>query len=227
MTNEPVVDLKGVTKRFVNPDGTTTRILRNLSLNVHAGDRVAVLGRSGCGKSTLLSLLGLLEKPDSGSYRLAGSETTKLNERQLAQRRAGQVGFIFQRFFLQGHLSAYRNVELALLHGLTPWRSRRNLVMDALAGVGLDGKHRNRPSQLSGGEQQRVAIARALVRRPSLILADEPTGALDSVTADEVLNVLVAGADSWGASLIAVTHDPLVAERMTLVRRLSAGQWVE
>lgn len=220
-----LVDLKTASKEFVGPEGSTQTILTNIDLAAEAGSMHSVLGRSGCGKSTLLSLLGLLDTPDSGSYTLDGHDTAGLKDRTLSKLRSDTIGFIYQRFFLLGHLTAYQNVDMALLHAARPGRRRRRRVMEALEQVGLAAKPRNKPSQLSGGEQQRVAIARALVRDPKLILADEPTGALDEETSEEVLDLLMKSTRERDACLIAVTHDQLVAGKLGNVHRMAHGAW--
>lgn len=224
---DPLVALKAISKSFRDPDGVTTSVLNQINLGVVSGDQVAVLGRSGSGKSTLLSIIGLLETPDSGSVIVFGSDVSTLGDRELAYLRGRLVGFVYQRFFLLDHLSSFHNVELALLHGSVRCKNRRKAVLDALDQVGLATKHRHRPRQLSGGEQQRVAIARALVKQPQLILADEPTGALDVETSEEVLRVLLRAASELSAAVVAVTHDPVVAERLGTTRTLHQGRWVE
>jgi len=185
---------------------------------------VAVLGRSGSGKSTLLSLIGLFDRPDAGRYLLRDKDITRLPERRAAALRSAEFGFVFQRFFLLKHLTAAQNVAMALVNGQgwLPRRKRRARVLAALDQVGIAHLARHRPPRLSGGEQQRVAIARALVREPRLLLADEPTGALDTETGNLVIDVL-HGATRRGCGLVLVTHDADHAARMGRMLRLSDG----
>lgn len=219
-----LVDLRQVTRTFTSPNGDILNVLSGLNLQADAGETRTILGRSGCGKSTLLSILGLLDRPDSGCYVLDGSDTAHLSDTTLSRLRGRTIGFVYQRFFLLRHLSAAKNIEMALLHaGLN--RNRRHAVMTALEEVGLAARAKHKPAQLSGGEQQRVAIARALVTNPRLILADEPTGALDTGTAAEILDLLSASSKEKGACLVAVTHDLMVAERLGNVSRMVTGRW--
>jgi putative ABC transport system ATP-binding protein len=191
---------------------------------VHAGESVAIVGRSGSGKSTLLSVLGLFDRPDEGSYLLAGQDISRLPERRAAKLRSSHFGFVFQRFFLLKHLTAAQNVAMALVNGQgwLPRRKRRAKVLAALDQVGIADLARQRPARLSGGEQQRVAIARALVRQPRVLLADEPTGALDTETGNLVIDVLHAAAAA-GCGLILVTHDHEHAARMDRIVHLTDG----
>ncbi|WP_213451513.1 ABC transporter ATP-binding protein [Rhizomonospora bruguierae] len=221
-----MLNLTDVHKTFIGPHGSTVSVLRGISMVVDAGSSTAILGRSGSGKSTLLAILGLLDQPDSGRYEIDGRDTIGLRDGALARIRSEQLGFVYQRFFLLSHLSAYENVETALHHGgPVPRRRRRQLVMEALSQVGLADRVTHRPVQLSGGEQQRVAIARALVRNPSIVLADEPTGALDEQTADSVMSLLMETTRSRGAAVVVVTHDAQVAARTDRVLHLVEGAW--
>ncbi|GAA2839708.1 ABC transporter ATP-binding protein [Kitasatospora paracochleata] len=208
--------------------GRRLDLVRAVNLTVAAGESVAVVGRSGSGKSTLLTVLGLLSRPDRGRITVAGRDTATLGDRPLSALRNGAIGFVFQNYSLLAHLDAAENVALPLNHGpRVPGREVRARTADALAAVGLAERARSRPRQLSGGEQQRVAIARALVRDPSLVLADEPTGALDTATADRVLATLTGVTARRGAALVVVTHDREVAMRMDRVLRLEDGVLVE
>jgi putative ABC transport system ATP-binding protein len=185
---------------------------------------VAIVGRSGSGKSTLLSLIGLFDRPDGGQYRLHGRDITRLSERRAAALRSAEFGFVFQRFFLLKHLTAAQNVAMALVNGQgwLPRRKRKAQAVAALDRVGIAHLARHKPPRLSGGEQQRVAIARALVREPRLLLADEPTGALDTETGNLVIDVLHSATER-GCGLILVTHDWDHARRMGRVLRLRDG----
>jgi len=219
----PLIALTGLRKTLHGQQQPRT-ILDGVDLTVHSGESVAVLGRSGSGKSTLLSLIGLFDRADGGRYLLHGRDITRLPERKAARLRSAEFGFVFQRFFLLKHLTAAQNVAMALVNGQgwLPRRKRRAKVLAALDQVGIAHLARQRPPRLSGGEQQRVAIARALVREPTLLLADEPTGALDTETGNLVVDVLQA-ATTRGCGLILVTHDADHAGRMSRILRLSEG----
>jgi putative ABC transport system ATP-binding protein len=221
---EELVSLKGVTRTVRLPDDQELHILRGVDLAVHSGDHTAVIGRSGCGKSTLLNLLGLLDLPTSGGLCFQGMPVQQLSSNVRAKLRGSAVGFVFQQFNLLPGRSALDNVITPLLYarGAAFWR-RRELAMDMLDRVGLAGRAQTLPNMLSGGEQQRVAIARALVRRPRLILADEPTGALDVDTGQAVMALLDTVATESGAALITITHDLNVASLARACYRLESG----
>lgn len=200
-------------------------ILDGVDVHVAPGERVAIMGRSGSGKTSLLSILGLLTTPTTGSVELLGEAVADKRDAQRARLRNASLGFVFQSYSLVRHLSAYRNVELPLRYGRRMARAeRRERVLAALDAVGLVERGKAYPKHLSGGEQQRVAIARALVRRPAVILADEPTGALDVETADRVLGVLLTATREWNSALVVVTHDPQVAARMDRTIHLDQGR---
>jgi putative ABC transport system ATP-binding protein len=204
---------------------TTVHALRGISLELHQGDFVAIVGPSGSGKSTLMHLLGLLDRPTEGSYLLAGQDVLELNLDERAQVRNERIGFVFQAFNLLARSTALENVELPLLYAGVAKRKRRQRAEAALASVGLGDRRDHWPSQLSGGEQQRVAIARALVNDPLLILADEPTGALDSRTSLEILAHLQA-LNEAGRTVLLVTHDPTVARHTRGLVVMSDGRAV-
>ncbi|HWS35463.1 MAG TPA: ABC transporter ATP-binding protein [Actinoplanes sp.] len=222
-----LIQLSGITKVLKGQEQPRT-ILDGVGLDVYAGESLAIVGRSGSGKSTLLSILGLFDRPDQGSYLLDGTDISRLPERRAAKLRSSHYGFVFQRFFLLKHLTAAQNVSMALVNGQgwLPRRQRRAKVMQALDEVGIAHLAKNRPSRMSGGEQQRVAIARALVREPKILLADEPTGALDTETGALVIDALTA-VTARGCSLILVTHDRDHAARMSRVVHLEAGVLTE
>ncbi|EWM13778.1 MULTISPECIES: ABC transporter ATP-binding protein [unclassified Kutzneria] len=220
---EPLIRLSGVTKTLKGQEEPRT-VLNGVDLSLYSGQSIAVLGRSGSGKSTLLSLIGLFDRPDQGQYLLRDNDITKISERRAAALRSSEFGFVFQRFFLLKHLTAAQNVAMALVNGQgwLPRRKRRAKVMTALEQVGVAHLAKHRPARLSGGEQQRVAIARALVRDPKILLADEPTGALDSETGNLVVEVLRSTTDR-GCGLILVTHDRDHANKMGRVLHLADG----
>jgi putative ABC transport system ATP-binding protein len=199
-------------------------ILDGVNLTLHSGESIAVLGRSGSGKSTLLSLIGLFDRADTGQYLLGERDITRLPERKAAQLRSSEFGFVFQRFFLLKHLTAAQNVAMALVNGQgwLPRRKRRARALAALEQMGIGHLAKQKPPRLSGGEQQRVAIARALVREPKILLADEPTGALDTETGNVVVEALRAATDR-GCGLILVTHDHDHAAKMQRVLHLDHG----
>jgi putative ABC transport system ATP-binding protein len=219
----PLIELTGVAKTL-RGQGAPRPVLTGVDLTVHSGQSVAILGRSGSGKSTLLSLIGLFDRPDGGTYLLHGRDITRVTERRAAALRSAEFGFVFQRFFLLKHLTAAQNVAMALVNG-QGWLSRRRRranVLAALDRVGIAHLARQKPARLSGGEQQRVAIARALVREPRVLLADEPTGALDTETGNLVVDALHSVTER-GCGLILVTHDQDHAARMGGVLRLADG----
>jgi putative ABC transport system ATP-binding protein len=199
--------------------------LRHVSFAVHEGEFVAIMGPSGSGKTTLLGILGCLDRPTSGSYRLAGEEVTALDETRRARVRAKRIGFVFQAYNLLPRSSAFRNVELPLVYAGVSAGERRGRALEALGEVGLADRAHHLPTQLSGGEQQRVAIARALVVHPSVVLLDEPTGNLDSASAEEVLTILER-MNRQGATMVIVTHAAEVASRASRVVRLADGRVV-
>jgi putative ABC transport system ATP-binding protein len=196
--------------------------LRGVSLEVKEGEYLAIMGASGSGKSTLMNMIGLLDRPTSGSYKIRGVEASTMTKNELADLRNREIGFVFQRFNLLARITARRQVELPLFYGNVPGRKGRKMAEEALQRVGLGDRIHHKPDELSGGQQQRVAIARALVNNPGLLLADEPTGALDSTTSDEVLD-LFGELHAQGLTLVVVTHDPLVGVRAERLVTLMDG----
>lgn len=216
-----MLELKKTTKRFTGGDVVTTA-LSSVSLQVKTGEYVAVVGPSGCGKSTLLSILGLLDSPDEGEYWFDGQNVAGCGEGELSELRRGRVGFIFQSFNLIEELTVHENVELALEYAGIPTTERRERVAQMLDKLGVAHRGKHRPSQLSGGQQQRVAIARALVNRPAVLLADEPTGNLDSLHGDEVMDLL-QNINGEGTTIVMVTHSPSHAARASRIIGLVDG----
>ena len=219
---EPLIQLESISKLYGSGDAQVAA-LRSFSLRVAHGELLAVMGPSGSGKSTLMNILGCLDTPTSGRYWFAGQDVSGLSERELAHVRNRRIGFVFQQFQLLPKLSAWRNVELPLLYRNAT--DRRRLAVHALETVGLGNRIEHRPTQLSGGQQQRVAIARALVTDPDLILADEPTGNLDTAASQEVLSIL-RELNQQGRTIIVITHDPEVAPIARRTVHLRDGQLV-
>ena len=218
----PVAELIDVSKVYGSGD-LTVRALDQLDLTVHRGDYLAVMGASGSGKSTAMNILGCLDRPTSGSYRLNGQAVEQLDDDALADVRNRSLGFVFQQFHLLPQATAMDNVMLPMIYAGVPAEERRERAKEALERVGLAQRLQNRPNQLSGGQQQRVAIARAIINRPALLLADEPTGALDSQTTAEVLD-LFDELHRQGITLVMVTHEDDVAARARHVARFQDGR---
>jgi putative ABC transport system ATP-binding protein len=207
----PVLEVESVTKTYQSQPPVMA--LRGVSFSVGAGELAAIVGPSGSGKTTLLHLMGTLDRPTSGTVRMAGNDMAALDDREIAFLRASRIGFVFQQFFLAEHKSLLDNVADGLLYAGVRIAERREKALDALSAVGLAGRADARPTQLSGGQRQRVAIARALVGEPAVILADEPTGNLDQATGQSIL-ALFSTLHERGATIVLITHDPSIARRM-------------
>jgi putative ABC transport system ATP-binding protein len=218
-----MIRLEGITK--VYPMGNRElAVLQGVDLNIDKGEMVAIMGASGSGKSTLLNLIGCLDKPTSGSYYLDDKEVGYLSSGELAKIRSQKIGFVFQQFNLLPRLSALANVELGMRYN---GGSDRQQVIEALTRVGLSDRTNHRPTELSGGEQQRVAIARAIVKNPPLILADEPTGNLDSRSGAEIISILTSLHAEQGITLVTITHDPNIAHCCQRIIHISDGRIVK
>jgi putative ABC transport system ATP-binding protein len=219
--NGSVIDVEGLTKVYRMGE-VEVEALRGVSLTIRRGEVVAIMGPSGSGKSTLMSILGCLDKPSQGSYRLEGESVEALGPDGLAAVRNRKIGFVFQTFNLLPRASAWRNVELPMLYGGAN-QDRRGRAIQALGDVGLADRIHHRPSELSGGERQRVAIARALVNDPAIVLADEPTGNLDSKSGEAILKLLLDLNRQRNLTLVLVTHNPAIAEQAGRTLRLKDG----
>jgi putative ABC transport system ATP-binding protein len=223
-TAKPIIHLEGLQRRYVM-GSEFIDALRKVDLDVQANEYLAIMGQSGSGKSTLMNILGCLDRPTAGEYWLNSERVSKMNDKQLAHVRNREIGFVFQTFNLLPRMTALHNVEVPLIYSGQPKRERIELAATALQTVGLADRMSHRPSEMSGGQRQRVAIARALVTRPSIMLADEPTGNLDSTTGEEIMS-LFDRLHGDGHTLIVVTHEQHIADRASRVVRLSDGDIV-
>ena len=221
-----MIHLDQVSKMY-RTDRIETTALDNINLAVEKGEFVSIMGPSGCGKSTLLNLMGLLDEPSAGKVAIGGQAIDRYGDRALARLRNERIGFIFQQFHLVSDLSVADNVEIPLLYRKMSNRERRKAALAALDRVGLSSRTHHFPTQLSGGQQQRVAIARAIVGNPGVLLADEPTGNLDSQMGDEIMDILEGLNKNEGTTVVMVTHDPRLAERTHRTVRLFDGRQVQ
>ncbi|MBJ7540144.1 ABC transporter ATP-binding protein [Streptococcus sp. SL1232] len=209
----PLIQLNNIIKSYRNGD-QELNILKGIDLTVYEGEFVAIMGPSGSGKSTLMNIIGLLDRPTSGDYSLNGTQVEDLKEKELAKVRNEEIGFVFQQFFLLSKMTALQNVELPLVYARVSSSKRRQLAKQFLEKVELSERMKHLPSELSGGQKQRVAIARALVNDPSIILADEPTGALDTKTSVQIMQLLTE-LNREGKTIVMVTHEPEIADFAT------------
>ncbi|MBE3592473.1 MAG: ABC transporter ATP-binding protein [Thermoanaerobacter sp.] len=213
-------------KKVYNLGKTQVDALKDVSLKIDKGEYVAIVGPSGSGKSTLMNIIGLLDKPTSGSYKLNGTEVSTLSDDQLAYLRNRQIGFVFQSFNLLSKLNALANVELPMLYAKIPSKERRQRALRALEIVGLSERIHHKPNELSGGQQQRVAIARAIVMNPSFLLADEPTGNLDTASSVEIMKIFYQLNES-GTTIVMVTHEQDIANHAKRIVRLRDGNIIQ
>lgn len=223
--NHTMIRLQNIEKVY-RTDTVETLAINNISLNINKGEFLSVMGPSGCGKSTLLNIMGLLDAPTKGSIQIDGQTTEKLSDKQLAQFRNKKLGFIFQSYHLINDLQVADNVELPLLYRASTGKERKTLAAQALEKVGLSNRMKHFPTQLSGGQKQRVAIARAIVGQPEIILADEPTGNLDSAMGNEIMDILLTLNKRDGTTIIMVTHDENMAKKTHRLVRLFDGSQV-
>ncbi|HEY9003006.1 MAG TPA: ABC transporter ATP-binding protein [Mucilaginibacter sp.] len=221
-----MIRLQNIEKVY-RTDTVETLALNKVSLEIAKGEFLSIMGPSGCGKSTLLNIMGLLDEPSKGEVKIDNQQTLNLNDKQLAQFRNKKIGFIFQSYHLINDLQVLDNVELPLLYRSTTAKERRQLATEALAKVGLSNRVKHFPSQLSGGQKQRVAIARAIVGHPEIILADEPTGNLDSAMGNEIMDILLQLNKNDGTTIVMVTHDENMAHKTHRLVRLFDGSQVQ
>ena len=220
-----MVNLNNI-KKVYRTDTVETQALNNITMDIPKGEFLSIMGPSGCGKSTLLNIIGLLDKPSAGSFKIDGQTTEKLSDKELAYFRNQKLGFIFQSYHLINDLKVADNVQLPLLYRSSTGKERSNLASEALEKVGLSNRMKHFPTQLSGGQKQRVAIARAIVGKPEIILADEPTGNLDSNMGNEIMDILLELNKRDGTTIIMVTHDENMAKKTHRLVRLFDGSQV-
>jgi putative ABC transport system ATP-binding protein len=216
-----LIHLQQISRRY-KMGGETVHALRDVSLDIQRGEYVAIMGPSGSGKSTLMNLIGCLDTPTTGVYELNGSRVSEMGDNQLAEIRNREIGFVFQTFNLLARSNALHNVELPLIYAGVPADERRRNALEALANVGLADRVHHKPNELSGGQRQRVAVARALVNKPSILLADEPTGNLDSKTGNEIM-ALIEELSRKGNTIIVVTHEEDIARQARRIIRIRDG----
>ena len=219
----PIIKLENISRSYKNGQ-VVIEALKNINLSIEEGEFISIMGPSGSGKSTMLNIIGCLDKPSSGTYEIAGKRVERLGDGQLAEIRNEFIGFVFQSFHLLPDLTALENVELPLIYRGLIGKERRKKAVEALKSLGLGERIYHRPSQLSGGEQQRVAIARAIVGDPKVILADEPTGALDSKTSETIMEIFQELNNERGITIVQVTHEKSIAEYSKRIYHLLDGK---
>lgn len=224
MNNSPVIHMESVTKKYYIGEPNELQILFDIALDINEGEFVSIVGASGSGKSTLMNIIGLLDRPTDGSYTLSGNDTKSLDDIQLSRIRNKEIGFVFQNFNLIPKINAVKNVELPLLYAGMPQKKRTERAMELLELVGMGDRYTHDPSQLSGGQKQRVAIARAMANNPSIILADEPTGALDTKTGRMVMDLFHKLHKEEGKTIVLITHSPELAQETDRMITISDGR---
>ena len=222
---QPIIDMQGIVKRYYIGKPNELEILHGIDLQVYPGEFVAIVGESGSGKSTLMNIIGALDRPTEGSYTLDGVDITRAKDKELSVIRNRKIGFVFQTFNLIGRTSALKNVELPMLYAGVPARQRTQRAKELLEMVNMSERARHQPNELSGGQKQRVAIARALVNQPALLLADEPTGALDSATSRTVMDIFHQ-LHARGMTIVLITHSEALASECQRIVTISDGQIV-
>lgn len=221
---QPILQVQGLTKTYPDAGGGTVTVLSGIDLTLHQGESAAIIGPSGCGKTTLLNVIGTLDTPSAGTVRIAGNDITSLNEKQRAEVRAKQIGFVFQEHHLLPQCTALENALIPTLAKGIDRKASEPRAAELLKRVGLADRMQHRPDALSGGQRQRVAIVRALINRPALLLVDEPTGALDSQTAEQIMDLLIELNQAEQTAMLMVTHAHALAARMDTTLRLEQGQ---
>lgn len=222
-----VLAMKNIVKSFEQGDGSEITVLHGVDFTVYEGDFVSVVGQSGSGKSTLMNIIGLLDEPSSGDYYLGGDSALEMSDAELAYYRSANIGFVFQSFNLIGRISSLKNVELPMMYAGVPKKERTERAMMLLEQVGMGERMHHQPAQLSGGQKQRVAIARALANDPAIILADEPTGALDSATGRMVMDLFHQLNREQGKTIVFITHNPELAEETSRIVTMTDGYLAE
>ncbi len=225
-TRQPVIEMHGIVKRYYEGKPNELEILHGIDLTVYPGEFIAIVGESGSGKSTLMNIIGALDTPSEGSYTLSGLDIARASDRQLSRIRNRSIGFVFQTFNLIGRTSALKNVELPMLYARVPARQRTQRARELLDIVGMTDRARHKPNELSGGQKQRVAIARAMGNDPDILLADEPTGALDSATGRTVMDIFHRLHREQGKTIILITHNPQLAAECDRILTLVDGRIV-
>ena len=226
MERTNVIDMQGIVKRYYEGEPNELEILHGIDLKVFQGEFVSIVGESGSGKSTLMNMIGALDRPTEGQYFLGGRDISKLQDEELSDIRNQEIGFVFQNFCLIPRMSAVRNVEIPLMYANMPPKQRRERAMELLALVGMEERADHKPNELSGGQNQRVAIARAMANDPHILLADEPTGNLDSRTSQDVLSLMKVTGQKFSQTMVMITHNEEIAQMAHRIVRVEDGQIV-
>jgi putative ABC transport system ATP-binding protein len=222
--SQPVISMRHIVKRYFIGQPNELEILHGMSLDIYPGEFVSIVGESGSGKSTLMNIIGALDKPTSGQYRLNGLDMVNIKDKEASHIRNREIGFVFQTYNLIGRMNALKNVELPMLYAGMPARQREEKAAQLLKMVGMEDRMKHMPNELSGGQKQRVAIARAIANDPSIVLADEPTGALDSVTSREVMDLFHELHDKHGSTIVLITHNQRLAQESQRIIQIADGR---